>query len=135
MKKLLRINMESQTTSSEAADEKYPLVGGRSLIATILHQEVDAKADPLGPGNKLILCPGLFADTVAPCSGRISVGGKSPLTRTIKEANSGGTMAKRMAALDLRGLVLEGRPQGGQWFVLVVDASGVEFVSARPYLG
>jgi aldehyde:ferredoxin oxidoreductase len=135
MKKLLRINMESQTTLSEATDEKYHLFGGRSLIAGILHQEVDAKAEPLGPENKLILCPGLFADTVAPCSGRISVGGKSPLTRTIKEANSGGTMAKRMAALDLRGLVLEGRPQGGEWFVLVVDASGVEFVAARPYLG
>ncbi len=135
MKKLLRIDMESRTTSSEAADENFPLLGGRSLIATILHQEVDAAADPLGPENKLIVCPGLFADTIAPCSGRISVGGKSPLTRTIKESNAGGTMAKRMAALGLQGLVLERKPKEGEWFVLVVDASGVEFLSAQPYLG
>lgn len=135
MKKLLRINMENRTTLSEAVTEAFSLLGGRSLIATILHQEVDAKADPLGPQNKLIICPGLFADTVAPCSGRISVGGKSPLTGTIKESNSGGTMAKRMAALDLHGMVLEGQPQPGEWFVLVVGASGVEFLPARPYLG
>lgn len=135
MKKLLRINMKSRTTQSEAADPEYALFGGRGLIARILHEEVDAKAAPLGPENKLIICPGLFADTVAPCSGRISVGGKSPLTGTIKESNSGGTMAKRMAALDLHGLVLEGQPQEGEWFILVVDASGVEFISARPDLG
>jgi aldehyde:ferredoxin oxidoreductase len=135
MKKLLRIDMENRTTVTEAADETFPLLGGRGLIAKILHQEVDAKCDPLGPENKLIICTGLFVDTVAPCSGRISVGGKSPLTRTIKESNSGGTMAKRMAALDLRGLVLEGRAPKGEWFVLVVGPSGVEFLTAKPYLG
>lgn len=135
MKKLLRINMESQTTSSEDANEKYQLSGGRSLISTILHQEVDAKSHSLGPQNKLIVCPGLLADTAAPCSGRISVGGISPLTRTIKEANAGGTMAKRMAALNLKGLVLEGQPQKGEWFLLLVSAAGVEFLPAKSYLG
>jgi aldehyde:ferredoxin oxidoreductase len=135
MKQLLRINMQSQTTFSEAVDQSTVLFGGRSLIAKILQEEVPAKADPLGPENKLIVCPGLFADTVAPCSGRISVGGKSPLTKTIKEANAGGTMAKRMATLNLHGLVLEGQPQKGEWFVLVVDDSGVEFLSAQPYIG
>lgn len=135
MKKLLRINMASQTTFSEVVDGSLQLSGGRSLIARILHEEVEAKSDPLGPENKLIVCPGLLADTVAPCSGRISVGGKSPLTKTIKEANAGGTMAKRMAALDLHGLVLEGQPHPDDWFVLVIDASGVKFLPARPYLG
>lgn len=135
MKQLLRINMQNQTTHNQAVDQGLALVGGRSLIAKILQEEVPAKADPLGTENKLIVCPGLFADTVAPCSGRISVGGKSPLTKTIKEANAGGTMAKRMAALDLHGMVLEGQAQQGEWFVLVVDDSGVEFLSAQPYLG
>ena len=135
MKQLLRINMQNQTIHSEAIDQGLALFGGRSLIAKILHDEVDAKVDPLGPENKLIVCPGLFADTVAPCSGRISVGGKSPLTKTIKEANAGGTMAKRMAALNLHGLVLEGQARRDEWFVLVIDVTGVEFLSAQPYLG
>ncbi len=135
MKQLLRINMKTQTIVNEIVGQEFAHFGGRSLIAKILNQEMDAKADPLGPENKLIVCPGLFVDTVAPCSGRISVGGKSPLTKTIKESNAGGTMAKRMAALDLHGLVLEDQPQQDEWFVLVVDASGVEFLSAQPYLG
>jgi len=135
MKHLLRINMSNQTSLSETVDQKLALFGGRSLIAQILNQEVDARVDPLGPENKLIICPGLFVDTAAPCSGRISGGGKSPLTKTIKEANAGGTMAKRMAALDLHALVLEDQPQPDAWFVLVIGASGVEFLPAQPYLG
>jgi aldehyde:ferredoxin oxidoreductase len=135
MKKLLRINMQNQTTTVEAVDQGHEHFGGRGLIAKILPDEVNAQADPLGPENKLIFCPGLLADTAAPCSGRISVGGKSPLTGTIKEANAGGTLAKKMAACDLQGLVLEGQPPTGAWFVLVVTATGVEFLPAGPYLG
>ncbi len=127
--------MKTQKAVSELADQSLELFGGRGLIAKILHQEVDAATDPLGPENKLIVCPGLFADTSAPCSGRISVGGKSPLTRTIKESNSGGTMAKRMAALNLHGLILEDHPAQDEWFVLLIDDSGVEFLPAAPFLG
>lgn len=135
MKKVLRINMRTQTVVNQSVDPELVLTGGRSFIANLLYNEVDAKTDPLGAENKLILCPGLFADTAAPGSGRISVGGKSPLTKTIKESNSGGTMAKRMAALKLHGLVVEDKPQDDGWFIVVVDSSGVEFISAGSYLG
>lgn len=56
----------------------------------------------MGPENKLVFCPGLLGDTTTPCHGRLSIGGKSPLTGTIKEANAGGTFAKRMVSLGLR---------------------------------
>lgn len=135
MKNLLRINLQQQTAINQRVGEEYARFGGRGLIAQILNREVAATADPLGPENKLILCPGLFADTAAPCSGRISVGGKSPLTGTIKEANAGGTLAKKMAALSLHALVLEGQPQAGAWWVLVVAPDGVEFLPAQRYLG
>ena len=51
-------------------------------------------ADPLGPGNVLVYRGGLFAGTSVPNGGRLSVGGKSPLTGGIKEANSGGSAAR-----------------------------------------
>jgi aldehyde:ferredoxin oxidoreductase len=135
MKTILRINMKTQTVVNEPVESNLKLTGGRSFIANILSQEMDATADPLGAENKLIFCPGLFADTTAPGSGRISVGGKSPLTGTIKESNSGGTMAKRMAALKLHGIVVEDKPQDSEWFIIVVDGTSVEFISADPYLG
>ena len=135
MKKILRIDMKETKAVLSEVSESEALYGGRSLIAKILSEEMNPAADPLGAENKLIICPGLFADTVAPCSGRISVGGKSPLTGTIKEANAGGPMAKRLAALDLQGIVISGQPQADEWFVLVFDESGVEFLPGAPYLG
>lgn len=135
MKNILRINMKNQTVSRETVSQDLEFFGGRGLIAKILTQEIDAKADPLGPENKLLFCPGLFADTVAPCSGRISVGGKSPLTKTIKESNSGGTMAKRMAALDIHALIIEDQPAQDGWFLLLISESAVQFLPAQPYLG
>ena len=135
MKTILRINMKSQTVSSETVSQDLEFFGGRGLIAKILVQEIDAKSDPLGPDNKLLFCPGMFAGTAAPCSGRISVGGKSPLTKTIKESNSGGTMAKRMAAFGLHALIIEDQPVRDEWFILMVDDSGLQFLPAEPYLG
>jgi aldehyde:ferredoxin oxidoreductase len=101
MNKIVRINMNDATVHYQEADESYELSGGRGLIARILTEEVPALCDPLGPENKLVICPGLFGDTPAPCHGRLSIGGKSPLTGTIKEANAGGTFAKRMVRLGL----------------------------------
>lgn len=61
--------------------------------------------NPSGPALSLdsvfVLACGLLAETSAPNSGRITVGGKSPLTRGIKEANSGGFADDIMAALML----------------------------------
>lgn len=135
MKNILRINMKTQTVTSEPVSQNLEFFGGRGLIAKILNQEIDAKADPLGPENKLIFCPGLFADTAAPCSGRISVGGKSPLTKTIKESNSGGTMAKRMASRSFHALIFEDQPAQDEWFMLMIDDSGAQLLQAQPYLG
>src|SRR5690242_19579516 len=98
MKKILRIDMTNARGHFQEAPESYALCGGRGLIARILTDEVPPGCDPLGPLNKLILCPGLLGDTPAPCHGRLSIGGKIPLTGTIKEANAGGTFAMRLVS-------------------------------------
>ncbi|WP_459943310.1 aldehyde ferredoxin oxidoreductase N-terminal domain-containing protein, partial [Deferrisoma palaeochoriense] len=64
----------------------------------------------LGPANKLVFAPGLLGGSAAPISGRISVGGKSPLTGTIKEANAGGQAGQILARLGIRALVIEDQP-------------------------
>ena len=50
-----------------------------------------AEGGPLGPENVVVFAPRIIAGTSLPNSGRLSVGGKSPLTGMIKESNSGGT--------------------------------------------
>ncbi len=135
MDKILRINMTGRNVSQEPAGEKYALYGGRGLIAKILCEEVNPKCDALGPENKLIFCPGLLGDTPAPCSGRLSIGGKSPLTGTIKEANAGGTFAQKLVSIGLKALVIEGQPAVEEWSVVVLGENSVELQPADKYLG
>lgn len=135
MEKILRIDTTGNSFKQELTPEKYTLYGGRGLIAKMLCDEVEATCDPLGPDNKLIFCAGLLGDTPAPCSGRLSIGGKSPLTGTIKEANAGGTFAQKLVALGLKALVLEGQPTEGGWSILVLGENSVELLPAEKYLG
>ena len=84
MDKLLRVKMGTGLVEFENVQEDHKYFGGRGLIAKIMNQEVDPKCDPLGPDNKLIICPGLLTGTTAPCSGRISIGSKSPIPVRLK---------------------------------------------------
>ena len=54
------MNVREQTLKHEPVPESWKRLGGRGLLARILLDEVDAKCDPLGAGNKLIFAPGLL---------------------------------------------------------------------------
>lgn len=120
----IRYNASSGALHRSKLPEDLALRGGRGFISKILHSEMNAAADPLGPDNRLIVCNGLLAGTAAPSSGRVSIGTKSPLTGTIKEANAGGAAGTALATLGLRGIVVEGSPEADGLKVLVVDSEG-----------
>ncbi|MGB9846530.1 MAG: aldehyde ferredoxin oxidoreductase C-terminal domain-containing protein, partial [Desulfotomaculales bacterium] len=103
--------------------------------AKIMNDEVNPKCDPLGPENKLILCGGLLNGTLAPNTGRLSVGGKSPLTGGIKEANAGGTAAQMMGRLGIRAIIVEGKPRDNEWFILKIDKDRAELLPGDKYAG
>ncbi len=132
--KFLRVDMSAQTVKFEEPGEAYKLYGGRGLIAKILTEEVDPACDPLGPQNKLIICTGLLAGTSAPTSGRLSVGGKSPLTGTIKEANAGGTAGWMMSRLGLRAIIVENAAPG-KCFILKVGSGTAQLLPGEAYAG
>ncbi|MBY9001785.1 MAG: aldehyde ferredoxin oxidoreductase, partial [Candidatus Heimdallarchaeota archaeon] len=106
--KMLRVNVTDMSYKLEDIPEKYKLLGGRGLTSTIVADEVVPEADPLGLENKIVIAPGILAGTSAPTSGRMSVGGKSPLTGGIKEANAGGLTGTRLARLGIRAVIIEG---------------------------
>ncbi len=109
MDKLLRVNLSDLTVREEPFPDEWRFLGGRALSAKILLKELDPKCDPLGPGNKVIFAPGVLSGSVAPTSGRMSVGSKSPLTGGIKEANSGGQAGQKLARLGYRAVIAEGK--------------------------
>ncbi|PKM80165.1 MAG: aldehyde ferredoxin oxidoreductase [Firmicutes bacterium HGW-Firmicutes-14] len=116
---ILRVNMSDLSVKKEDVPEKYRLLGGRVLTSTVVADEVNPACHPLGPNNKIVFAPGIVTGTNAPSSGRLSVGAKSPLTGTIKEANAGGIPAQKLARLGIHALIVEGEPkEKGKFFVL-----------------
>ncbi len=139
---ILRINMTDRSYKLEGVPEAYKLLGGRGLTSTIIHDQVPPMCHPLGPNNKLVFAPGIVTGTPAPTSARISVGAKSPLTGTIKEANSGSGWAPGLAAMRVKALVVEGQPKekGKYWMVHLTwdeieSRPKVEFLPADDYVG
>lgn len=133
MAEILRIDLTARTWTREPLSAAWEGLGGRALTSSIVATEVPAGADPLGPGNVLVLAPGLLAATSVPNSGRLSVGAKSPLTGTIKEANAGGSVAQKLARLGISAVVLEG--QAAEPTLVVVTADGVSFRGADTLWG
>jgi aldehyde:ferredoxin oxidoreductase len=135
MSKILRVNMTDRTAIYEDAPEEYKLLAGRGLTSALVHDEVDPTCHPLGPNNKLVFAPGIVTGTSAPSSGRVSVGGKSPLTGGIKEANAGSNWPQLVARLGIKAIVVEGCPEKFDWWGLHITADGARFFPADDYVG
>ena len=134
--RMIRVDMTQQTATIEAFPENWRLLGGRGLSARILLEECDPSCDPLGPDNVLVLAPGVLSGTAAPTSGRISIGGKSPLTGGIKEANAGGNPGQDLMKLGFRVVVVTGQPADPERrYALEIGADGAAVVCADEHKG
>ena len=119
-----RINVRTQELKREPIPETWVRLGGRGLLARILLDEVDAMCDPLGAENKLIFAPGLLVGHMLSSTDRISIGGKSPLTGGIKEANAGGRTGLHMAHMGIHALIIEDQPKEDGYWVLHLSLNG-----------
>ena len=130
-----RINLKTNEFSIEPTPEHWNHLGGRGLIARILVDELNGACDPLGSENKLIFAPGLLVGHRLSSLDRISIGGKSPLTGGIKEANAGGRTGYHLTQLGIKALILEGQPREPDWKILVIDKDGVRFEDGTDFIG
>lgn len=129
--KVLRTDLGNNSTNYEPIPEEWRHLGGRALISKIMTEEVEPVCDPLGPKNKLIIAPGILAGTTASCVNRISIGGKSPLTGTIKESNAGGNTAYKLARLGIKTVILEGIPKENKLKILFISDNKVKLFPAE----
>jgi aldehyde:ferredoxin oxidoreductase len=137
---ILRINMTDLSYRLEELPQAYKNLAGRAMTSTLVSAEVPPLCHPLGPQNKLVFSPGIVTGTTAPTSSRISVGAKSPLTGGIKESNAGSSWGRDLARMQIRALVVEGKPADKKMFhgasVTWDVAAGkpkVEFFDANEY--
>jgi len=133
--KLLRVNMKQLQTAWEPVPTVYERLGGRALIAKLLLEEVPPACDALGPHNKLIFTPGLLGGAGVTTAGRLSVGGKSPLTNGVKEANAGGTSGDTLGKLGIKAIIVEELPEKGELHLLHITNDGAELLSASHLRG
>lgn len=109
--KILRVDLNTGTSKSEPLNmewaDKY--LGQRGLASKYLVEEVDPKADPLGPDNKLIMATGPLTGTCASTGGRYSVITKGPLTGAIACSNSGGYFGAEMKFAGWDMVIFEGQ--------------------------
>ncbi len=139
---ILRINMSDLSYKLEELPEKYNLLYGRALTSQMVFDEVPPLCHALGINNKLVFSAGIVTGTSAPTSARVSVGGKSPLTGGIKEANAGTAWAPDLAKMQIRALVVEGQPEKNDtyWGATVkwdeaTEKPIVEFFDATEHVG
>lgn len=135
MNKILRVDMAELSLKVDQAKEEYKLLGGRALIAKLLLDEVKPTCEPLGRHNKLIFAPGLLGGSKILSSGRISIGGKSPLTGGVKESNGGGVVGVKLGRLGYKAIVIENIPEDDRKYMLKVSADGAELLPAEEYWG
>lgn len=133
--KILRIDMNQLQVKWEDVPPVYEHLGGRALIVKLLLEEIPPTCDALGPHNKLIFTPGLLGGAGVSTAGRLSVGGKSPLTGGVKEANAGGTGGDVLGKLGIKAIVVEGQAARGTLHLLHITLDSAELIPAEQYQG
>ena len=126
-----RVNTRTREWTIHEQPDSWNTLGGRGLIARILNDEVNPLCDPLGSENKLIFAPGLLVGHRLSSCDRISIGGKSPLTGGVKEANAGGSTGLNLVHLGCAVLILEDQPKDPALTVIHMSGEGCKFESAN----
>lgn len=133
--KILRVNLTDRVVTTEdlsvATAEQF--IGGSGFGIKYLFDEVPAKADALGPENKLIFASGPLSGTNVPCASRMAVTAKSPLTGAVGMALTGGQFPVELKFAGYDILIVEGRSEKPV-YVWIRDGE-VQFKSAEKLWG
>lgn len=106
-------------------------MGGAGFGVKLLYDLVQPGTDPLGPSNVLVFAPGPLTGTSAPCSSRITVTGRSPLTGVVGMATSGGEFPAEMKLAGFDIIVIQG--QASDPVYLVLEKGEVSFARLKGF--
>jgi aldehyde:ferredoxin oxidoreductase len=108
--KILRVDLTNEDFKienlSQELREKY--IGGSSLAAKIIYDEMPVDVEPFSPEALLIFATGPLTGTVVPSSGRISVCARSPLG-IWGESHAGGLFGQHLKKAGFDLIIISGR--------------------------
>ncbi|MBI2830924.1 MAG: hypothetical protein HYX79_01545 [Chloroflexi bacterium] len=90
--KILEVDLASGVIHVEPVNATLvrDFVGGMGISSKLLYEETGPGVDPVGTANPIIISAGPLAGTEAPCSGRVELTTKSPLTGLLGSSSTGG---------------------------------------------
>ncbi|MBS1237739.1 MAG: Aldehyde ferredoxin oxidoreductase, partial [Deltaproteobacteria bacterium] len=113
--------------------ERRLYLGGKGLGLKLLHDRLQAGADPMGEENIIAFMPGVLMGTGAPCSGRFAAVTKSPLTGIMTASSCGGPFGMNLKTAGWDGLLIRGKAAKPTY--LLITSEGVEFSDAGELWG
>jgi len=133
--RILVVDLTTRTSRIESLDESVyrQFLGGYGLGAYLMWKHFPARTDALAPEACFAIVSGLLTGVRTPFSGRIQIVGKSPLTGTWADSNSGGVVAAQLRYAGYDGLLVIGR--ASEPVVLVVRDGDVGFEPAGALWG
>jgi len=133
--RVLFVDLTTQTHHVEVIDPSVyrAFLGGYGLGAWLMWKHYPAGTDPLAPEGCFAICAGLLTGLHTPFSGRIQIVGKSPLTGTWADSNSGGSVCIHLRKAGYDALVVRG--QAAVPTVLVIRDDEVRFEPAGELWG
>ncbi|MGY5854032.1 MAG: aldehyde ferredoxin oxidoreductase family protein [Candidatus Thorarchaeota archaeon] len=111
--RILEVDLSKRTIESIPINEDIArqFVGGSGYASRLLYDLLDFGTDPLGPSNVLLFMTGPLTGTMAPCTGRHMVCGRSPLTELWGEAHAGGRFGVRLKSSGYDGVLVKGESE------------------------
>jgi aldehyde:ferredoxin oxidoreductase len=133
--RVLFVDLSERTHRVETIDEAVyrRYLGGYGLGAWLMWKHFPAGTDALAPEACFAICSGLLTGLRTPFSGRIQIVGKSPLTGTWADSNSGGSVCSHLRQAGYDAVVVRGR--AAEPMVLVIRDGEILFEPAGELWG
>lgn len=133
--KIAWVDLTNKDIRIESTDSELArmFMGGAGFGIKLVYDLVKPDTDPLGPDNVLVFAPGPITGTSAPCSSRITLSARSPLTGAFGMSTSGGTFPAQLKKSGFDALVISG--QSVEPVYLVIRNGKVRIRSAKKIWG
>jgi aldehyde:ferredoxin oxidoreductase len=133
--RVLFVDLGEQRHWTEEIDASVyrQFLGGYGLGAWLMWKHFPAKVDALDERACFAICSGLLTGLHTPFSGRIQIVGKSPLTSTWADSNSGGSVASHLRHAGYDALVVRGK--AAEPTILVIRDDEIRFEPAGSLWG
>jgi len=126
--RVLVVDLTGGESHVEQIDEDIyrSFLAGYGLGAYLMWKHYPPRIDPLAPEACFAICAGLLTGVGTPFSTRMQIVGKSPLTGTWADSNSGGTLTAQLRAAGYDALMVRGRAEAPAVLVIRDDEVLIE---------